>query len=390
MFALHVFTRKSKINIILNFFTKKILKMKRRKKSTTTLFGQIPYRVVIDEILIHIIFGSPYKSEEERVFFITQRNFLYSKMHSEVIENCWDLQKPPYSLDKNEHWGYFKSDPSRNLFFTFKSVYGSEYNYCLSKIHSIEGGVGQKFMSAILDKKLTNLKCLSADWAHVNFLFKNDCLSNLEYLKFNDYDYKSKMIKGITFDKLRTLVISGSKFVDFSAQNKLLTLKRLFLTDEYKFLGKGEHAERLSRFPSTTLLTKVSMYQVKHFNWEVFGTPEARNLRFIDLFYLDHRCDFYNVQLEQDLSPNFRCKRCHAMHFNPPPVPVKWICMPYLTTLMVTGCKLVSAVSFNRQTFENLRECYIKNCNLEIKEFKRFHSFPKIELMFVMTDLDSK
>ena len=361
----------------------------RKKLGFGTKLQELPYRVVIDEILVHIVLNVVVVGRRRGILqrYIPSYGHdsisLYTTTNSQVrhITAIVEIDKP----DKFLHWGYFKSDPYRRIFCVFKSVHGTNVAqfYALDKMHYL-ACEDDRFIGPILsEKSWSNIKCLDIDDHSptedfkLDVLFSENRFPSLEYLHLSD-ETTSNRVKNILFEKLRTLVIHDSDLVEFFARNKAPSLKRLFLTNSYNHVMFEEHASQFYRFPVANLI-KVSMWQVKHFNWEVFSSPEARNLRFVELWKVDCKCRLYSVQDEIYLDDMFKCKRCRSLRINPPTV-VEWVCMPRLTLLRVVGCKMVSDSSFARQTFAELRECYIEKCNVS-KKFVESHKFPKIEVM---------
>jgi hypothetical protein len=338
-------------------------------------FTALPYRVIIDEIFIHIVFLQ-FEEEDKQTVEKSERikikdEYKERKYHSDVIvNNVYYKEKPQEFL----LWGYFSSDSAKNIFFLFKSVhYWNKTRVNLRKVRDVGWNCDVK---AIMTGKFKHIKCLSVYEYFYDYklevLFQNDNLPNLEYLHIGD-ETNAHKIKGITFPKLKTLVLANE--TGLLLHNNVINVKTLKLYDPH--VGWcGCYFDEIYKFPMENL-TKVQFFMVFHFNWEVFATPEAQNLRFIDLYEIclsGMWCGFsegYNG-----------CKRCRQLSLVGNPEVIEWVPMKNLTKLRLYQCENVGDRSFCRQTFQNLRECYIKNCKGVTSKFVNKHS---LETMAIKT-----
>lgn len=286
----------------------------------------IPFRIVINEILIHI------------------KVCLYSK-------------------NEFEYWGYFRRDKFRSIRFVFRSIFSHLY-ICynpklqktiinIKRVWYLESFI--EFLPYILKNGINvnslHLRVYFSEYK-LEELFLNDRFHNLEHLVIGD-ETDIKKIKSVNFNKLKTLEISEARDVgQFFKNNKLKNLRKF----EVKYhQGATNCLFDVFKLPSK-ILTTIKLTYVFNFNWKIFSTQEVINLKNVylkDIFW-------------EGLHTNRNTKNPSVVIWNP---------ILNLQTLHVENCNPFSERSLMLQNFKILDKIFIRNKDFDVKVFMKKRHF---------------
>jgi len=310
------------------------------------MFCVIPYRVIVNCILIYID----------------------ELMEVNVGEFCL--------------FGYFKRDPTRKIWFLFRSVPNFRVTQPpridLSRIYHLRLDImTRKYYADMLVNhqplELRSLKLFEVDYEKYYFEDIGHILPQLRRLEVSEF-VSTGTIKNIDFKSLFSLCIrSDCTFLELKNNNRFPILQRLRIIRQYPgttvFLWPS-----WKKFPFTTLKV-LTLWKIDNFNWTVFQTEEAKNL---ELIRLD---DVYWSFEEYDMGTTTRNGRNPGV--------ISWIRMPHLKNLTVTQCPEFSEKSLRFQTFDRLETFHFyymynkRKYHMILERLKNFFSSKKFNVVVI-------